>query len=105
MEIRMDLDTVLRLEKEVAGLQHHETVAISSSELFELCEIARRALQSAAPEALCIPEGWKLVPEIPTEAMIEACGMVLASDDVAFAWRAMLRCAPSPLVTPAAAKR
>jgi protein gp37 len=32
MEIRMDLDTVLRLEKEVAGLQHHETVAISSSE-------------------------------------------------------------------------
>lgn len=54
----------------------------------------------ARPEALHIPEGWRLVPLSATPAMIEAAHASMARDGIkmyADTYRAMVECAPSPL--------
>lgn len=50
-----------------------------------------------------VPEGWRLVPVEPTEAMkqagelaLDVRGLVVDHDDAADAWVAMLAAAPSP---------
>lgn len=51
--------------------QHHSMEYRShADEMVEICDMALRTY--TAPEALRIPEGWKLVPIAPSDAMIEA---------------------------------
>jgi len=46
----MNLEAVLEIEAKVGGMSHDATIAIPAVQLFELCEVARKALQSPRPE-------------------------------------------------------
>jgi hypothetical protein len=48
----MNLETVQEIQSRIGGMSHYQTVAINATELFELCEVARKALfAEARPEA------------------------------------------------------
>lgn len=40
----MNIETVQEIQGRIGGMAHYDTVAINATELFELCEIARKAL-------------------------------------------------------------
>lgn len=77
--------------------EHHSTLALAIPHQVSRAEYAmmqkhmRAALQAALSQA---PQGWKLVPVEPTDAMCEA-GWPHVADSIADAYRAMLSAAPT----------
>ena len=61
-------------DERINELARTHLVAGDDGEIFGLEKFARALLaeQSAAPMALAVPDGWKLVPVEPTEEMIQA---------------------------------
>ena len=66
-----------------------------------------RPTASLTASAVVIPNGWKLVPDEPTQEMLDAPAAAIAGraldtfydDQMAAVYRAMLAAAPQPMVS------
>lgn len=63
-------------------------------------EVSPQAPEVSAPPIQVAPSGWKMVPEVPTVAMVEASMWEDGASTARAVWRLMLAAAPVPQVAP-----